>query len=107
MHQCRYYVQLPTAKAHEYHDQFPTGTLPSAAYYNKAEDILHHKSEPAVVVKEVQSADTVSIGGHGASLHIPETTGPTQKIDVKVAEKIRELVSHGIVNAYIIRQNLR
>ncbi|XP_072045510.1 calcium-responsive transcription factor-like isoform X2 [Amphiura filiformis] len=99
----RYYVQLPTAKAHEYHDQFPTTGLP-ASYYNKAEDILHCKSEPAVVVKEVQSADTVNI--REGSMPVM-TMGPTQHIDSKVAEKIRELVSHGIVNAYIIRQNLR
>ena len=97
----RYYVQLPTVKAHQYHDQFPTAQVHST-FCTKPEDILQSKQEPAVVVKEVQSADSVYVT-EAPSL----TTTESPHIDPKVAEKIRELVSHGIVNAYVIRQNLR
>ena len=100
----RYYVQLPTTKAHEYHDQFPVTSMQQSSYYTKPDNLLDSKPQPAVVVKDIQSPEMLCMDGGETPGHNP---GHKQHIHPKVADKITELVSHGMVNAYVIRQNLR
>ncbi|XP_039613751.1 calcium-responsive transcription factor isoform X2 [Polypterus senegalus] len=82
----RYYVQLPTQKAHQYHDleapHFPP-TSPNHLPPVPVEEELEEKAE-----------------GDDESC-VPSRLHP------RVAEKIRELVSQGMDQVYLVRKQLR
>ncbi|XP_067994420.1 calcium-responsive transcription factor isoform X3 [Melanerpes formicivorus] len=80
----RWYVQLPTQKAHQYHEM-KTSCLPSSP------------SHFSVSPPEEEEEEVV----RGENCALPSRLHP------QVAEKIRELVSQGIEQVYAVRKQLR
>ncbi|XP_028661985.1 calcium-responsive transcription factor isoform X8 [Erpetoichthys calabaricus] len=82
----RYYVQLPTQKAHQYHDleapQFPP-TSPNHLLPVPVEEELEEKAEG------------------------DDDSCEPSRLHPRVAEKIRELVSQGMDQVYLVRKQLR
>ena len=82
----RYYVQLPTEKAHDYHEEL-------ASKYSSA--------EPTVTIPPVMEEVPGTAGAHGS-----ETANET-RIHPAVLEKIRQMVAAGERKLYTIRKQLR
>ncbi|MGH0117633.1 UNVERIFIED_CONTAM: hypothetical protein FKN15_041825 [Acipenser sinensis] len=89
--QLRYYVQLPTQKAHQYHDletaYFPPPTTPLPLPVPEEEEPEEEEEE-----EEVPGEDTSCV---------------PSRLHPQVAEKICELVSQGYDQVYMVRKQLR
>ncbi|XP_041118788.1 calcium-responsive transcription factor-like isoform X3 [Polyodon spathula] len=84
----RYYVQLPTQKAHQYHDL-------ETAYFPPPTTQL-----PLPVPEEEEPEEEEEVPGEDTSC-VPSRLHP------RVAEKICELVSQGYDQVYMVRKQLR
>lgn len=81
----RYYIQLPTDKAHEFHSESNNSTSQTPS--------------PAV---NVPMGSNMSFD----NLHM-DTDSAAQRLDPRVAQKIREVVSGGETRVYFVRKILR
>ncbi|XP_071196799.1 calcium-responsive transcription factor isoform X2 [Salvelinus alpinus] len=90
----RYYMQLPTQKAHLYHDM--EALLPPPP-----PDLLFLPMEEEVKQEEEEERGCVCDGGAEDGGTIPSRLHP------RVAEKIRELVEQGYHQVYQVRKQLR
>ena len=79
----RFYVQLPTEKAHEFHDDMALGV-------EKKEPVTSYEAEGA---------------GGGADVNEGEPEGV--RLHPKVVQKIRSIVASGETRVYAIRKQLR
>uniref|UniRef100_A0A4W4GUV4 Calcium responsive transcription factor n=1 Tax=Electrophorus electricus TaxID=8005 RepID=A0A4W4GUV4_ELEEL len=84
----RYYIQLPTQKAHLYHD-VDTIILPPLP------------EQPDLMKEETEEEEQEMIGSEGGGGPVPSRLHPL------VAEKIRVLVAQGCSQVYAVRKQLR
>ncbi|XP_046903513.1 calcium-responsive transcription factor isoform X3 [Hypomesus transpacificus] len=96
----RYYMQLPTQKAHLYHDmEAPIPPPPPDLFPTKVEEV---KVEAEEVKEEAEDEGEEEEGG------LTEDGGSVpSRLHPRVAEKIRELVAHGHHQVYTVRKQLR
>ncbi|KAJ8349880.1 hypothetical protein SKAU_G00250100 [Synaphobranchus kaupii] len=98
----RYYVQLPTQKAHLYHS-VDTPVLPSLA----AQLLLPKEEEPEEEEEEEEEEDPGAgcAGGEGGTTE--DSSFLPSRLHPHVAEKIVELVAQGHNQVYSVRKQLR
>ncbi|XP_064166600.1 calcium-responsive transcription factor-like isoform X1 [Anguilla rostrata] len=94
----RYYVQLPTQKAHLYHSM-DTPVLPSLP----AQLLLPKEEEPEE--EEEEDEDEEGAGGEGGTAE--DGSFVPSRLHPRVAEKIVELVAQGHSQVYAVRKQLR
>ncbi|KAG5833169.1 hypothetical protein ANANG_G00273000 [Anguilla anguilla] len=94
----RYYVQLPTQKAHLYHSM-DTPVLPSLP----AQLLLPKEEEPEE--EEEEDEDEEGAGGEGGTGE--DGSFVPSRLHPRVAEKIVELVAQGHSQVYAVRKQLR